>query len=133
MIVVLDTNVWISAMHFERRQSPPILALERVRNRHIIATCNEIEEEISRILTEKFGWGRSAAQYRLDFFLAKSIHVTLSGAVHVCRDPNDDMVLECAAVSGARFIISGDKDLLALDPYNGIRILTPAEFLAQDQ
>jgi predicted nucleic acid-binding protein len=48
----------------------------------------------------------------------------------VCRDPNDDVVLECAVVSGAQAIVTGDKDLLVLDPYDGIRIVTPAEFLA---
>jgi len=41
------------------------------------------------------------------------------------------MVLECAVVSGAPYIITGDKDLLALDPYDGIRIVTPADFLEQ--
>jgi putative PIN family toxin of toxin-antitoxin system len=133
MIVVLDTNVWISAMHFERRQSPPILALERARNRHVIASCSEIEAEILRILVKKFEWGPTAAQYRLDFFLAKSIQVAISGSIRVCRDPNGDMALECAVLSGAHVIISGDKDLLVLDPYSGIRILTPAEFLAQNE
>jgi predicted nucleic acid-binding protein len=42
------------------------------------------------------------------------------------------MVLECAVVAGAQFIVTGDKDLLVLDSYHGIRIVTPAEFLAQD-
>ncbi|MGD0628741.1 MAG: putative toxin-antitoxin system toxin component, PIN family [Terracidiphilus sp.] len=131
MIVVFDTSVWISALHFKKRQSPPILALERARNRHIIATCNEIEREIHRILTEKFGWEPNEVHYRLDFFLAKSVQVTISGNVHICRDPNDDMFVECAMVSGARCIVSGDKDLLVLDPFEGIRIVTPTEFLEQ--
>jgi predicted nucleic acid-binding protein len=40
------------------------------------------------------------------------------------------MILECAELAGAQFIVTGDKDLLALHPYRGIRIVTPAEFLA---
>ena len=130
MILVFDTSVWISAFHYERRQSPPILALERARNRHVMGTCDEIEDEVCRILTEKFDWQPAAVRYRLDFFLARSVRVTLSGNIHVCRDPNDDVVLECAVVSGAQAIVTGDKDLLVLDPYDGIRIVTPAEFLA---
>lgn len=129
MIVVIDTSVWISAMHYERRQSPPILALELARNRHIIATCDEIEQEILRILTAKFDWQPTSVQYRLDFFLAKSVHVELKGNIHVCRDPNDDMILECAMLAGAQVIVSGDKDLLVLGSYRGIRIVTPAAFL----
>jgi putative PIN family toxin of toxin-antitoxin system len=131
-IVAFDTSVWISALHFERRQSPPILALEAARNRHIIATCVEIEREIFRILAGKFGWEPASVEYRLGFFLARSVDVSIQGNVHACRDPNDDMVLECALISGAQFIVAGDKDLLVLDPFKGIRIVTPAEFLALD-
>jgi len=94
-----------------------------------MGTCDEIEDEVCRILTEKFGWQPAAVQYRLDFFLTRSVRVTLNGNINVCRDPNDDMVLECAMVSGAQAIVTGDKDLLVLDPYNGIRIVTPMEFL----
>ncbi len=119
-------------MHYERRQSPPILALELARNRYIVATCDEIKQEIIRVLTTKFDWQPTSVQYRLDFFLAKSVHVELEGNIHVCRDPNDDMVLECAALAGAQVIVSGDKDLLTLGSYEGIRIVTPAEFLAEN-
>ena len=132
MIVVIDTNVWVSAMNFANRQSPPLRALELARNRHIIATCEKIEVEISRILTEKFEWQLAAVQYRLSFFLAQSVHTEISGTLRVCRDPNDDMVLECAVLAAAQFIVSGDKDLLALNPFRGIRIGTPAEFLAEN-
>jgi putative PIN family toxin of toxin-antitoxin system len=132
MIVVFDTSVWVSALHFERRESAPIRALERARNRHIIASCDEIEMEISRILTGKFGWAPAASRYRLDFFLAKSVQVSITGGLHICRDPGDDMVIECAVVAGAQCIVSGDKDLLALDLYEGIRIVSPAEFLVLD-
>jgi len=130
MIVVFDTSVWISAMHFVRRPSSPILALERARNHHVIAICDGIEEEIFRILTQRFGWEPAAVQYRLDFFLAKSIRCVLPGELHICRDPNDDMVLECAVASGAEFLVAGDKDLLVLGAYQDVRIVTSAEFLA---
>ena len=48
-----------------------------------------------------------------------------------CRDPKDDKYLELAIASGARVIVSGDDDLLALDPWRGVRILTSAGYLAQ--
>ena len=118
-------------MHFEKRHGTPVLALEHARSRNILGTCHEIEEEVYRILVEKFRWDPGVARSRLNFLLAKAIRVTITGNLHICRDPNDDMVLERAMVSGTQFIVSGDKDLLVLDPYNGIRIVTPAEFLAQ--
>jgi uncharacterized protein len=46
-----------------------------------------------------------------------------------CRDPDDNMVLECALVGHAQYIVSGDKDLLELKEFRGIRIVRAAEFL----
>jgi hypothetical protein len=47
-----------------------------------------------------------------------------------CRDPKDDKYLELAAAAGAETIVSSDDDLLVLNPWRGIRILKPAEYLA---
>jgi putative PIN family toxin of toxin-antitoxin system len=132
VIVVIDTNVWVSALQFGGRYTAPIRSIEKVLRWHTLATSLEINAEIRRILMEKFQWSSDDAQRLIAAYLKRAIHVTLSGATHVCRDPKDDMVLECAVVSGAQFIVSGDKDLLALDSYHGIRIVTPAEFLVQD-
>jgi hypothetical protein len=44
---------------------------------------------------------------------------------------HNHLVLECAVVANANLIISGDKDLLALGEYEGIRILTPRAFLEE--
>jgi putative PIN family toxin of toxin-antitoxin system len=49
--------------------------------------------------------------------------------VSVCRDPKDNKFLELAIETGAACIITGDKDLLVLNPFRNIPILTPAEFL----
>jgi putative PIN family toxin of toxin-antitoxin system len=133
MIVVFDTSVWISAMHFERRMGTPVLALEQARNRDTLGICDAITDEIQRVLTEKFNWELSAVQERLGYLLARSLRVKVSGALRVCRDPNDDMVLECALLSGAQAIVAGDKDLLTLGSYKQIRILTPSEYLALER
>ena len=50
--------------------------------------------------------------------------------VRACRDPADDKFLEVAVNGRADLIITGDRDLLALDPFMGIAILTPAAYLA---
>jgi putative PIN family toxin of toxin-antitoxin system len=47
----------------------------------------------------------------------------------VAADPDDDIVLECAAAAAADAIITGDKHLLALRQWRGISILSPAQFL----
>jgi putative PIN family toxin of toxin-antitoxin system len=47
-----------------------------------------------------------------------------------CRDAKDDKYLELALAAGAGRIVSGDADLLTLDPWRGVRILRPADYLA---
>jgi putative PIN family toxin of toxin-antitoxin system len=49
--------------------------------------------------------------------------------VQACRDPRDDKFLELAVEGEADVIVTGDNDLLTLDPFQGISILTPARFL----
>jgi len=54
--------------------------------------------------------------------------VTITERVTVCRDPEDDKFLELAVNGHADVIISGDADLLVLDTFRGIPIITPAAF-----
>jgi uncharacterized protein len=47
----------------------------------------------------------------------------------VCRDPDDDKFLSCAIEGQAGYLVSGDADLLDLSEYQGIRIVTPRQFV----
>ena len=47
----------------------------------------------------------------------------------VVRDPNDDMVIACAVVAQATYLVARDKDLLSLKQYQGIPIVTPEAFM----
>jgi len=50
----------------------------------------------------------------------------------VCRDPKDDMVLECCRAAGAEYLVTGDRDLLSIvDLPFALKTLTPAGFLKQ--
>ena len=55
--------------------------------------------------------------------------VSISVPIRACRDPRDDKFLEFAVHGQADAIITGDLDLLALNPFRGIVILTPADYL----
>jgi putative PIN family toxin of toxin-antitoxin system len=129
VIVVIDTNVWISALQFAKRGSTPTLALEKAMGEDVIATCDEIDAEIVRVLTEKFSWEQPRATSAMQAILARSIRVKIRDSVKVCRDPGDDMFLECAALAKADRLVAGDKDLLTLGAYKATRIVTPAEYL----
>ena len=72
MIVVIDTNVWISALQFAKRRGTPTLALEKAMSEDVIATCDEIDAEIVSVLTEKFSWEQHRATSALQTILARS-------------------------------------------------------------
>jgi putative PIN family toxin of toxin-antitoxin system len=62
-------------------------------------------------------------------FERKSQLIQVSIKVEICRDPKDNKFLELAVEAGAACIITWDKDLLVLNPFEAIPILTPADFL----
>ena len=68
-----------------------------------------------------------------DRFLAhlvrQSLLIDIVGSLRVCRDPKDDHVLELALNGAATHVVTGDDDLLALNPFRGIPIVRPADFL----
>ena len=57
--------------------------------------------------------------------------VEIVARVQACRDPRDDKFLDVAVNGRADVIVTGDADLLALNPFRGIAILTPAAYLAR--
>ena len=59
--------------------------------------------------------------------------VVIKGHLRACRDPDDDKFLETALAGEAPCIVTGDADLLALDPFQGVRVLTPRRFVEFSQ
>jgi putative PIN family toxin of toxin-antitoxin system len=55
--------------------------------------------------------------------------VSITRSHRACRDPKDDKILNVAIAGEARAIITADPDLLALDPFHDVRIVSPATFL----
>ena len=61
--------------------------------------------------------------------LEQYLSIPVAHSVSVCRDADDNHILSCALGFESDVIISGDKDLLCLNPFRGIPIVTPAEFV----
>jgi putative PIN family toxin of toxin-antitoxin system len=64
-----------------------------------------------------------------DLLLLRGQAVTPVRRIQACRDPLDDMFLEAAIAGQADVLVSGDADLLALSPFEGLPLLSPAAFL----
>jgi uncharacterized protein len=58
--------------------------------------------------------------------------VEITERIATCRDPKDGKFLELAVNGHADVLITGDSDLLALNPFRGVPIITPADFV-QDE
>ena len=129
--VVLDTNVLISAVL--RQDGPPRTVVDAVRSENgVLLFSNETFEELrSRFHHPKFDRyvGREVRAVYLAQLEAVSEWVSIAGAKLGCRDPDDDKLLETALMGEADCLVTGDRDLLEMSPFNDIPILTPAGFL----
>jgi putative PIN family toxin of toxin-antitoxin system len=129
LICVIDSNVLISAFQFEGQ---PLQVVDHVLEEHELAVCAAILHEVRVALKEKFNWPEARIDDVFSDFFDEALLVEIHGRLQgVCRDFKDDMVLECAVAAGARVILTGEKDLLILGEYEGIRILTPRAFLKE--
>jgi hypothetical protein len=84
VIVVLDTNVWISALQFAKRRGTPTRALEKAMSEDVIASCREIEAEILRVHTDADGdnvrvlWIGKEKKCRIPVSVPRNLCATIS-------------------------------------------------------
>ena len=129
MNIVLDTNVFISGIFFS---GPPYEILRAWKNSRLqIVLTQQILEEYQRVaesLADKF-----PTVDILPIIELLSIHGLIISAdgyeISLCDDPDDDKFIECALASNIKIIISGDKHLLNISGYQGIKVLKPREFV----
>ena len=127
---VFDTNVMISALLFNT--SVPGQAFARSLGHGTILISQPLVEELNDVLgREKFNQYVSHEQRDrfLESLVRESELVNIIESVQECRDPEDDRILELAVNGNASIIVSGDTDLLVLNPFRSIQIATPAELL----
>ncbi len=128
--IVVDTNVLISALL--AANSVPGQAMTKAEDSGELlastATLAEIGEVLRRPKFSRF----LSIETRLEFLKRYRDAVRLipvSFPIHACRDPRDDKFLDVAVHGKADLILTGDADLLALDPFQRVRIVTPRSFL----
>ena len=129
--VVLDTNVYISALLFSGVPEE-IIGLARAGRIGLLVSPT-IMLELGRILQDKFGFSRRETLYavsgvrRIARIIVPKIKLDI-----VDKDESDNRILECAEAGGADYIITGDKKhLRPLARYKNIIIRTPSEFIKE--
>ena len=128
--IVFDTNVVVSAILFAG--SMPRRAIELALLKGTILISTALSEEMNRVIVQdRFDRYVSRRQRErfLELLIRESEHIEITESIQVCRDPKDDRVLELAVCGNAAYIVTGDADLLVLNPFRGIGVLRPAAFL----
>ena len=128
--VVFDTNALVSAAIISGSVSRRALlhALEHFQLVHSDQTWAELGEVLLRSKFDRYLPGMARYEFMLAVARA-SRFVDVSISITACPDPKDDKFLELAVVAGAEYLISGDGHLRNMSPFQGIRIVTPAEFI----
>jgi putative PIN family toxin of toxin-antitoxin system len=134
MRVVLDTNVIISGLLFSGGPPGKVLDLW-IDDRILVVLSQELIEEclevISRPKFKRAGTPFERQELLINLFeIGGTVFVNPKHSLDVIKDdPDDNRFLECAVEGRAEYIVSGDDHLLALREYQGIPIVSPADFL----
>jgi uncharacterized protein len=129
MKIVLDTNVLISGIFFS---GPPsqILAAWQKRKIQFVASADILDEYIRVVddLSDHFPDLEASGILEV---IAANIELVMPEKIdkQICDDPEDDKFFACALAGKAKIIVSGDKHLLRVKGYRGVKVLSPRDFL----
>jgi hypothetical protein len=127
---IFDTNVLVSALLFSH--SKPRQALDKAQDIGIIllsvAVFQELQEVLSRPKFDRYITLERRKEL-LENLVETTEFINIHETINKCRDPKDNKYLELAVSGKAECIVTGDEDLLILNPFRQIDILTVQKFL----
>jgi len=127
--VVFDTNIFISAF-VTQGGSAEKAYLEAVRGTFEFFTSVAILTETANTLRTKFEWSDYKTQQLLRAISKTATVVKSKPHIHLLKDEPDNRILECALLTEADLIVTGDQHLLSLREYRNISIIKLADFMA---
>lgn len=129
--LVLDTNVLVSGLLTQNSIPQRVYDYAIAQATLLISqtTLLELERVLIRPKFDRY----VSLEKRLRFiasFVARAEHIDIAESIALCRDPQDNHLLELAACGLATHLITGDQDLLVLNPFRNIVIQQPSDFLS---
>ncbi len=128
--IVIDTNVLVSALLVKK--SVPFQVVSIAFEQGIILYSNTTFSELQQVLSRR-KFDKYITPEERNIFLLKfsneSEFVEIQEKIQACRDAKDDKFLELAVNGSADFIVTGDADLLILNHFREIDIITPEAFI----
>jgi putative PIN family toxin of toxin-antitoxin system len=129
MKVVLDLNIFVSSFFWKGN---PRKVFDRAANGlDELFTTDKILQEVTEVLSrKKFDLDEKEIEDYIKIIESYSIKIIpRNEAEKICRDQDDDKILQCGLEGNVDFIITGDDDLLVLEKYKDIRIVKSKEYL----
>lgn len=139
LAALLDTNVWVSA--FLKPNGPPgqVVAAWADDEFSIVTSLpqlSEIAEVLSRPrLVQRFRYPQRDAEAFVRLIAARATVVRTSGELQICRDPDDDQIVEAAIGGKAQYLVTRDDDLkrdldlIKMARRNRVRVVSVRQFL----
>jgi putative PIN family toxin of toxin-antitoxin system len=132
--LVIDTNVLISALLVQGSLPAHLITLWRAERFDLLTASDQLDElmRVTRYPKIRERLAPALAGRLINELRDLAVLVTDLPEVAVCADPYDNYLLALAKVGQAEFLVTGDKrDILGLKVFEGTRIITVREFLAQ--
>jgi len=133
--IVLDSTVLVSA--FLTAHGAADAVIQRARDGRVLVYASDaILEETQKVLAysrlvQRHRYTEQDEQAFCQRVRAAVVLVSpLPPFLAICHDPNDDRVLACARAAEVSYLVTRDKDLLVLQRYEGVTMITPEAFLA---
>jgi putative PIN family toxin of toxin-antitoxin system len=139
-LVVIDTNVWVSAL-LNREGFPARIKDAWISGEFEVVLSSPLLQEISEVLhrpriKDKYGLVEDEITQFIELLLRRGVLVAIGGQVKLCRDQRDNIFLETAITGGAGYLISrdddlkGDSDLTGQMRALGVEVITVSHFLS---
>jgi putative PIN family toxin of toxin-antitoxin system len=139
VIALVDTNVWISGL-INPQDYPARLKDAWLDGKFQVVVSVALLDELTDVLSrprirDKYRLKAEDIREFLRLIAEKSITVTTTGSLRLCRDPDDDLMLETALNGNAKFAVSRDDDLkrdqelISRMLEQGIEVLSVQRFL----
>lgn len=127
---VLDTNVFISGIFWDGNYSSQIISAWRAGRFTLVSSLPMVEELVRILRTFKIKMDEEIIEEWRNIIIENAIIVEPTEKLNLVKaDPTDDMFFEAALASSAQYIVSQDNHILKIADYQGIRVISPEEFL----
>lgn len=134
MRAVADTNILIRALIKPRGTVGPIISRLRDGDYILVYSTPLLDELIEKLalprIRRKYRVEQSEIEALVALIALRGELVVPTRSVKVCRDPEDDMIIEAALAGMAEYVVTGDEDLLILKTFETVGFVTPRIFLA---